>query len=154
VSWKGAREASDFASFAPALTEMMSLKREVATATRPELCATEPYDGALDQFERGMTSKRLDEIFGATRERLAPLLASVLAKKKASPDVDALHPTLAFDHPGWTGSAEAQAKLAERVAKDLGFGRGPRAVVCLDARRGEPSSYPSRASTGSPPRRL
>eukprot|EP00629_Pelagomonadales_sp_RCC1024_P000531 CAMPEP_0119277994 /NCGR_PEP_ID=MMETSP1329-20130426/18268_1 /TAXON_ID=114041 /ORGANISM="Genus nov. species nov., Strain RCC1024" /LENGTH=521 /DNA_ID=CAMNT_0007278491 /DNA_START=166 /DNA_END=1728 /DNA_ORIENTATION=+ len=121
VSWKGAREASDFSSFAPALTEMMSLKREVATATRPELCATEPYDGALDQFERGMTSERLDEIFGATRERLAPLLANVLARKKASPDADAPHPALAFDHPGWAGSAEAQAKLAERVAGDLGF---------------------------------
>ena len=122
VSWKGAREASDFSKFAPDLSKIFALKSEVAKTTRPEICERgEAYDGALDQFERGMTSMRLDEIFGETRAGLRPLLARVLEKKREEPAVDALHPALAFDHPGWTGSAEKQAELSKRVAGDLGF---------------------------------
>ena len=100
----------------------MPLKGEVAATTRPDVCAAgEPYDGALDAFERGMTASRLDSIFAATREGLEPLLKAVLAKKRDAPDVDALHPALAFDHPGWKGSVEKQAELSKKVAADLGF---------------------------------
>jgi hypothetical protein len=45
----------------------------------------------------------------------------VLAKKRDAPEVDALHPALAFDHPGWKGSVKKQAELSKRVAADLGF---------------------------------
>jgi len=122
VAWKKAREASDYQSYAPILQDMFSLKREVAATTRPDVCAAgEPYDGALDAFERGMTASRLDAIFAKTREGLEPLLKAVLAKKRDAPDVDALHPTLAFDHPGWKGSVEKQAELSKKVAADLGF---------------------------------
>ena len=101
---------------------MFSLKREVAATTRPDVCAAgEPYDGALDAFERGMTASRLDAIFAKTREGLEPLLKAVLAKKRDAPEIDALHPALAFDHPGWKGSVEKQAELSKRVAADLGF---------------------------------
>ena len=37
------------------------------------------------------------------------------------PEVDALHPALAFDHPGWKGSVEKQAELSKKVGSDLGF---------------------------------
>ena len=101
---------------------MFALKREVAATTRPDVCAAgEPYDGALDAFERGMTASRLDAIFAKTREGLEPLLKAVLAKKRDNPGVDVLHPALAFDHPGWEGSVEKQAELSKRVAADLGF---------------------------------
>jgi carboxypeptidase Taq len=122
VAWKKAREASDYPAYAPILQDMFALKREVAATTRPDVCAAgEPYDGALDAFERGMTASRLDSIFAATREGLEPLLKAVLAKKRDAPEVDALHPALAFDHPGWKGSVEKQAELSKRVAADLGF---------------------------------
>ena len=122
VAWKKAREASDFPAYAPILQDMFALKREVAATTRPDVCAAgEPYDGALDAFERGMTASRLDSIFAATREGLEPLLKAVLAKKRDAPEVDALHPALAFDHPGWKGSVEKQAELSKKVAADLGF---------------------------------
>ena len=122
VAWKKAREGSDFPGYAPILQDMFSLKREVAATTRPDVCAAgEPYDGALDAFERGMTASRLDSIFAATREGLEPLLKAVLAKKRDAPEIDALHPALAFDHPGWARSVEKQAELSKRVAADLGF---------------------------------
>ena len=122
VAWKKAREGSDFEGYAPILQDMFALKREVAATTRPDVCAAgEPYDGALDAFERGMTASRLDSIFAETREGLEPLLKAVLAKKRAAPEVDALHPALAFDHPGWKGSVEKQAELSKKVAADLGF---------------------------------
>ena len=122
VAWKKAREGSDFEGYAPILQDMFALKREVAATTRPDVCAAgEPYDGALDAFERGMTASRLDSIFAETREGLEPLLKAVLAKKREAPEVDALHPSLAFDHPGWKGSVEKQAQLSRKVAADLGF---------------------------------
>jgi len=123
VAWKSSREASDFGAFGSSLATMFALKAEVAAATRPELSGVEPYDGALDQFERGMTSARLDSIFAETKAGLAPLLAKVLEKKRAGFD-DAVHPALAFDHPGWKDSTDAQAALSAAVAKDMGFDFG------------------------------
>ena len=123
VAWKSSREASDFKAFGSSLATMFALKAEVAAATRPELSGVEPYDGALDQFERGMTSARLDSIFAETKAGLAPLLAKVLEKKRAGFD-DAVHPALAFDHPGWKDSTDAQAALSAAVARDMGFDFG------------------------------
>ena len=68
-----------------------------------------------------MTSARLDAIFAETRAGLAPLLKAVLAKKRADPDCDAVHPSLALDAAGWTGTTAAQAALASSFAADLGF---------------------------------
>ena len=117
-AWQKARAAADFELFAPKLREMFDLKREVALATRPELAKDEPYDGALDAFERGMTAQRLDEIFAELRAGLVPLLEAVLAKKAASPEVDAPHPSL-VGGPRW--DASEQAALSREVAAALGY---------------------------------
>ena len=70
---------------------MFALKREVAATTRSDVCAAgEPYDGALDTFERGMTASRLDSIFATTREGLEPLLKAVLAKKRVRALIESL----------------------------------------------------------------
>merc|ERR1719446_1468956 len=64
---------------------------------------TEAYDGALDQFERGMTASRLD---------------AIIAKKAAEPECDAPHPALAFGAQ-WT--VAEQEKLCREVAGDMGY---------------------------------
>lgn len=118
VAWKDARAAADFSMFAPKLVEMFELKKQVAAVTRPSLCETDPYDGALDAFERGMRAERLDAIFGELREGLVPLLEAILAKKRSTPEVDAPHPALVHG-PQW--DPEAQTALSREVAGKLGF---------------------------------
>ena len=71
----------------------------------------EPYDGALDAFERGMRAERLDTIFDELRAGLVPLLEAINAKKKADPSIDAPHPALEF---GERWGTEAQAELSYR----------------------------------------
>ena len=60
------------------LKQMFEPKKEVAVITRPALSAVEPYDGALDAFERGMRSSRLDDIFSELRSGLVPLLEAIM----------------------------------------------------------------------------
>ena len=58
--WVKARDTADFTQFAPVLQEWVELLKKYATAidsSRPM------YDVLLDDYEKGMTSARLDEIF-------------------------------------------------------------------------------------------
>ena len=65
AAWQSARAASDFSLFADKLVEIFQIKKEIAGVTRPGVA--DPYDGALDAFERGMTAERLDVIFAEVR---------------------------------------------------------------------------------------
>lgn len=118
-AWKKAREASDFSLFESALKKIFEVKKTVATVTRPE--TREPYDGAMDAFERGMTAQRLDEIFAETKKGLKPILDKVLAcEEQASKEDQEACAALSFDHPGWQDT-EAQAGLARKVAGIIGY---------------------------------
>lgn len=57
---------------------MVSVKRDVAEATRPELGGA--YEGCLDQFERGMSTERLREVFAELKSGLVPLLRAIQQK--------------------------------------------------------------------------
>ena len=58
--WVKARDEADFSQFAPVLQEWVDLLKKYATA----IDSSRPiYDVLLDDFEKGMTSSRLDEIF-------------------------------------------------------------------------------------------
>jgi carboxypeptidase Taq len=75
-TWRRARERNDFASFAPWLTRMVTLQREVAdhlgyTETR--------YDALLDEYEPGATVSKLDGLFGPVREISTTLLRRIEA---------------------------------------------------------------------------
>mmetsp|Transcript_13911 Transcript_13911/g.23064 ORF Transcript_13911/g.23064 Transcript_13911/m.23064 type:complete len:554 (+) Transcript_13911:121-1782(+) len=116
-AWAAARKAADFSLFAEKLTEIFELKKEVAAITRPAL-KDEPYDGALDAFERGMRAERLDEIFDELRAGLVPLLEAINAKKLADPSIDAPHPALEC---GEQWGLDAQAELSREVAACMGY---------------------------------
>ena len=116
AAWGAARKKADFAAFAPKLEEMFALKREVAAVTRPGVA--EPYDGALDQFERGMTASRLDEVFAEVRLGLVPLLEAIIAKKSADPACDSPHPALVH---GERWSVAEQEALCREVAEEMGY---------------------------------
>ena len=59
-AWNTARSESNFAKFAPILEEWVSLIKEASALIDPSRPA---YDVALEEFEKGMTSDRIDEIF-------------------------------------------------------------------------------------------
>lgn len=51
-TWVKTRKDNNFADFKPVLEEILSLRKEVVRATRPNM---DVYDGCIDMFERGMT---------------------------------------------------------------------------------------------------
>lgn len=58
-AWQKARTAKDFSLFAPKLGEVIELAKEIAATVDPEKDA---YTSAMDQFEKGMTAARIDEV--------------------------------------------------------------------------------------------
>jgi carboxypeptidase Taq len=72
AAWQTAREASDFAAFAPALRRNVELARDYA-ACFPGVA--HPYDAHLADYDFGLTAVRVREIFDPISERLTELAA-------------------------------------------------------------------------------
>jgi len=108
-AWIAARGASDYSKFAPVLQEWVDISRRKAALIDP---SQETYNVLLDEFEKGMTATRIDEIFGQLRVGLVPLIANIKSKGTA-PDGSLLR--------GKEFDTKAQAALCEVIALDLGF---------------------------------
>ncbi len=108
-AWVAARKASDFSLFQPALQQWVDANISKAKFINPT--AARPYDVLLDEYERGMTSARIDQIFSEVREGLVPLISD-LRTRGTAPDASWLKGH--FD-------VEKQAKLCKDIALDLGF---------------------------------
>ncbi|OXM87941.1 carboxypeptidase M32 [Paenibacillus rigui] len=74
--WEEAKEASDYAKFQPYLEQIVAANLEFI-----ELWGYEghKYNTLLDMYEPGMTVDKLDQVFGALREKVVPLLAAIQA---------------------------------------------------------------------------
>jgi carboxypeptidase Taq len=112
AAWTAAREADDWAAFAPTMENGLRVMREYATTTRPGM---DPYDAAIDMYERGMTAARLADVFGALGPPLKALLERVVAARAAAPPVADL--LKGGDH--W--DVDAQARLCRALAARLTF---------------------------------
>ena len=104
-TWAEARRAEDFDAFAPALTEVLGLRREEAAALAD---GGDPYDALLDGYEPGATAAELGAMFGALRPRLVALRERILGA--STPD------RLAGDFP-----EAAQLLLASEIAAAFGY---------------------------------
>jgi carboxypeptidase Taq len=106
AAWVAARETNDFGIFAPPLTRIFALQRELAEAIGYE---EHPYDALIDRFEPGMT-----------RARLKPLLASLRAG--IMPLVDALRDSApAGSLTGRRFPLDGQRRFAAAIAAKLGY---------------------------------
>ena len=104
AAWDKAKAASDFPSFVPHLERQLELKRRYIEC----FPATElPYDVLLDEYEEGMTTAEVREVFARLKEVLVPLIA-------AAPEVSELRGP-------FTVAAQQQAS---RLVLD-GFGYDP-----------------------------
>jgi carboxypeptidase Taq len=80
-AWVKARAASDFSIFRPHLEKVVELNRRYISFFPP---AEHPYDILLDQFERGMKTAEVKEIFATLRPRQVELIRAI----RERPQVD------------------------------------------------------------------
>ena len=88
-----------------------------AGGTPPPTPASMPrpaYDILLGEYERGMTSARIDQVFAEVRQGLVPLIALLRAKGTA-PDNSWL------TREGMHYDLQTQAALCRQIALDMGF---------------------------------
>jgi carboxypeptidase Taq len=79
-AWEEARENNDFARYLPSLEKIVEYKRKFAEIYGYE---EHPYDALLDEFEPGLTVKKLDPLFAKLRESSVKLLERI--KKNGKP---------------------------------------------------------------------
>lgn len=82
VCWSEARKKSDFSLFSDALSKARDASRERILLRDEGSFPGTVYDQLLDDYERGITSEKLDECFGECKERLLPLLEKIKNSKK------------------------------------------------------------------------
>ncbi len=83
-AWRSQRPANDWQGFAANLKEVVKFSREEA-AIRARAAGVSRYDALLDVFEPGMTSRRLDALFGDLKSWLPALLQRAVEKQAQRP---------------------------------------------------------------------
>lgn len=76
TAWAQARAANDWQAFEPHLARMLELKQREADYIGYD---ARMYDALLDEYEPGMTTAQVAEIFDAVRRELTPLAQAIHA---------------------------------------------------------------------------
>ena len=108
AAWTDARQRSDFAHFAPHLSDLLEIMREMADRWGYDDC---PYDALLEAFEPGARAADLATLFAHLRPAIAALLEPA-AERSARVPMD----LLAGEYP-----IEKQAAFNQEVAAAFGF---------------------------------
>ncbi len=109
-AWRQQRPANDWAGHVGDLREVLALAREEAALLSAQT-GLRPYDAMMDRFEPGMTSARLDRIFGEVRQWLPDLIRRVTEKQAKEPLIAPVGPF----------PQDRQRALCEQVIGLLGF---------------------------------
>lgn len=107
AAWAKAREADDFAAFAPHLRAMLGFAKKKAACWG---FADRPYDGMIDLYEPGMSEASIAAAFGPLSRRLSGLVGRIASK--GEPDVSFLEK----DYP-----VEGQDAFARKLMVKLGY---------------------------------
>ena len=108
AAWVEAREQSDFAVFQPLLAKMVDYARRFAEYYGYE---EHPYDALLEDFEPGMTVRKLQSVIEPLREQLVPFLGR-LSAEGTPPDTTPIEGS--FD-------VDKQRKLAHEALQLIGY---------------------------------
>jgi carboxypeptidase Taq len=111
--WAEARRTADFAAFAPTLTAMVGINREMAEAIGYD---DHPYDALMYRFEPGTTKADLDTLFARLREGMLPLVRAIAEADRPRSD-------FLFRHFPVDAQMEVALKMAERIGYDTDRGR-------------------------------
>lgn len=115
-AWKDARSRDDYAAFAPWLEKVVSLNRAKAQCYGAHSGAA-MYDSLMEDYEPGVASGEVEQVFTALRERLAPLIAAVGASGR-KPDDTPNRIELPISH-----QQEFNRRVAERIGFSFAAGR-------------------------------
>ena len=74
AAWRQARQENDFAYFAPHLEAIVALCKEKAQAIGFK---EHPYDALLDEYEPGMTTAQVNQLFDRLRIELVPIIQTI-----------------------------------------------------------------------------
>ncbi|WP_432663511.1 carboxypeptidase M32 [Wukongibacter baidiensis] len=74
VIWEEAKSKSDFSIFEPYLKKTIGMLRKFVEYRGYD---EHPYNTLLDDYEPGMTTEKLDEFFGALKEKIVPLVKKI-----------------------------------------------------------------------------
>lgn len=75
--WAEARKKSDFSLFAPYLAQMIELNQRLAEAVG---YTEHPYDALLQQYEPGLTTGTLQDLFTSLKDGILPLLEAIRSR--------------------------------------------------------------------------
>lgn len=118
-TWTRARTASDYAAFKPVLARVLDCLRRKADYLGYE---DTPYDALLESHERGLTTRRVREMFS----ELATRQSALVERLQAAP----APPDASWVDGAWEESAQWEFTL--RLLRDIGFdfdaGRQDRSV--------------------------
>ncbi len=110
TAWKHARAESRFEVFRPHLEGLMDLNRRKAARLLDGKGGV-PYDALLDEFEPGLKSARLEELFTPLRRDLVPLIEELtVAPDRPDP---AMHSVPV--------PVDLQARFSREVAEAIGY---------------------------------
>lgn len=112
MAWIDARKNNDYASFKPFLQQNIEHLRQVVDLSRglyPN--AEEDYDILLDDYEEGMKTREVADVFDVFKEGAKPLVEKVAAKAGDGRDA------ATFKH----FPTANQDKLVREIAKAVGF---------------------------------
>jgi len=73
-AWEDAKNEGDFSKFQPYLEKIVAMKKQFIEYWGYK---EKKYDTLLSFYEPGMTTGKLDEVFGKVRESLVPLVAKI-----------------------------------------------------------------------------
>ncbi len=106
--WAKARKENRFIDFAPILETIVNMKhKEVGYIGKKDTA----YDTLLDEYEPGMTSAKVTELFDAVKDRLVPLIQRI-----ADSGVDTHREILGKLYP-----EDKQWKFGLSILKDMGY---------------------------------
>ena len=109
-AWRRQRPANDWAGLVPNLREVLAVVREEARLLS-ERNGRGLYESLMDQYEPGMTTAVVDQVFGEVRQWLPGLIREVVARQVDEPVIAAQGPF----------PVSAQRALCEQVMHLLGF---------------------------------
>jgi SAM-dependent methyltransferase len=149
--WQRAKPANDFAAYLPVLEKNIDLRHRYVECFDPR---EETYDVLLDDYERGMTTAEVREIFDELKAELLPLIAAARAADTAGAiTFDVADATSLPYQDGSFGQAlylqqvictiedpagrEAALREASRVLRP--GGRALFSFVCLESRLASPA---------------
>jgi len=116
VAWLDAKSKSDFGLFSKALSDIKDV--EMKTYNLCDKKYDSCYDFLFDRYEEGVTSKDLDEAFGAFKDRIIPLLKNIQNSKKK----------IRTDFMSRKVTDAEQMELSQRIMDLIGMDKDRRAL--------------------------